>query len=219
MYEAYVFGLNDTLYNAAEQKSRARFAAVESMIENGLPVDIETAYTVLEEVVREVGEDAPNHFNILLRKLGVREDPRIIAAGVVAYRDVSRAALRPFPGVASTLIALREKGKRLAVISSGDPVKEWQKLIQLGLQHLFHHVWVAEKEGITSATIARALAELGLATTKTLFVSGVPSEAEAAKRAGLRALLFQPKKLGGPRGDSGQGPVIRRFQDILGLEG
>ncbi len=217
MYTTYIFGLNDTLYNATEQKSRARFAAVESMIENGLPVDIETAYTTLEDVVREVGEDAPNHFNLLLKRLGVRDDPRIIAAGVVAYRDVSRAALRPFPGVPSTLISLREKGKRLVALSSGDTVKEWQKLIQLGLQHFFHAVWVSEKSPLTAETINSALSSLTVTPADSLFVSGVPSEVEAARQAGLNTVLFSPRRVNPPKDTSGNHPVIRRFQDILQL--
>jgi putative hydrolase of the HAD superfamily len=217
MYNTYVFGLNDTLYNATEQKSRARFAAVESMIENGLPVDIETAYTLLEEVVREVGDDAPNHFNLLLRRLGVRDDPRIIAAGVVAYRDASRAALRPFPEVPSTLIALREKGRTLVTLSSGDSVKEWQKLIQLGLQHFFHSVWVAEKGGLTADAIGTALSQLKVDRTTTLFVSGVPSEVDSAAKLGLTAVLFSPRRVGGHMDAPLQRTVVHRFREILTL--
>ncbi|MEM3656115.1 MAG: HAD family hydrolase [Thermoprotei archaeon] len=218
VYTTYIFGLNDTLYNATEQKSRARFAAVEAMIENGLPVDIETAYTTLEEVVREAGEDAPNHFNILLKRLGVRDDPRIIAAGVVAYRDVSRAALRPFPSVPSTLITLRERGRRLVALSCGDAVKEWQKLIQLGLQHYFHTVWVCEGGPLTAEAIKSALTNLAAPPTTTLFVSGVPSEVDAAGRVGLKAALFQPRTVIPPKDTLGAKLIVHRFQEILGLD-
>jgi phosphoglycolate phosphatase-like HAD superfamily hydrolase len=214
--QVFVFTLNDTLYNASLQKSQARLAAVEAMIENGLTVDVETAYSALEQVVKKSGGDAPNHFNLLLAELGFKDDHRIVAAGVVAYREVSEAALRPYPDVQSTLISLRERQSRLMLLTAGDPVKEWQKLIQLGLQHLFHEVRITDHSAIDSNVIAEFLKGIG-DDVKPSFVSGKPEEVNEALKAGLRAFLFLPKTLGAKNSPTQTKGfrVLNRMSDLL----
>jgi putative hydrolase of the HAD superfamily len=208
-----VFTLNDTLYNATLQKSQARLAAIEAMIENGLPVDVETAYTMLEEVVAQSGENAPNHFNLLMRRLGLKEDPRIIAAGVVAYREASSAALKPFPRVQPTLLTLREKGHTLLLLSAGDPVKEWQKLIQLGLQHLFHAFEICTtQEKINKEFISSVISN----KSDTLFISGKEYEVLEAEATGLKAVLFSPKAIGrGFANVTSKRLVINQLSELL----
>jgi phosphoglycolate phosphatase-like HAD superfamily hydrolase len=214
--QTFVFTLNDTLYNASLQKSQARLAAVEAMIENGLTVDVETAYSSLEQVVKKSGGDAPNHFNLLLAELGFKDDHRIVAAGVVAYREVSKAALRPYPYVHSTLISLREKHCRLILLTAGDPVKEWQKLIQLGLQHLFHEVHVTRHPSIDTEVISE-LVNRKVVDAKSSFVSGKSDEVDEAVNAGLRAFLFLPKTLGAKNSPpQTQGfRILNRMSDLL----
>jgi len=147
-----VFNIDDTLYDASLQMSNARLNAVRAMIEAGLPVDLENGYRVLNQVVEENGKYYNHHFDELLKKLGLKWNPRVIAAGVVAYRETNLAFLRPFPDTIPTLLKLRESGYELGVVSGGLAVKEAQKLIQLGIHHFFEHVVISEEFGSKSIT-------------------------------------------------------------------
>ncbi|MEM2110688.1 MAG: HAD family hydrolase [Candidatus Bathyarchaeia archaeon] len=143
-----IFNIEDVLYDSAVYMSTVRINAVRAMIEDGLPTDIETTYRVLEEIVKEYGPDYPKHFNELLKRLGLKWNPRVIASGVIAYRETSMSNLKPYPDTIPTLLKLRDRGYKLAVISQGPAVKQWQKLIQLGLRHIFHLVIISEELGL-----------------------------------------------------------------------
>jgi len=79
--KAVVFGIDDVLYDATYQTTNARLSAVRAMIEAGLPVDVETAYRTLEEIVKELGPDNTKHFDKLLERLGLKWNPSVVAAG------------------------------------------------------------------------------------------------------------------------------------------
>jgi putative hydrolase of the HAD superfamily len=142
-----LFGIDDVLYDASFQMSTARLNAIKAMIEAGLPTDIETAYRMLQSVVKECGSDYNKHFDKLLERLGLKWNPRVIAAGVAAYRETSSAYLKPYADTFPTLLKLREAGYKIGIVSEGRAVKQWQKLIQLGIQHLFDSVLSSEEVG------------------------------------------------------------------------
>ncbi|MGB9693844.1 MAG: TIGR02253 family HAD-type hydrolase [Fervidobacterium sp.] len=168
-----LFDIDDTLYDATLQMNTARLNAVKAMIEAGLPVDIETAYKTLEEIVMEFGPHYNKHFDKLLERLGLRWNPRVIAAGVNAYRETSIAYLKPYPDTVPVLLKLRESGYLLGSLSEGSSVKQWQKLIQLGIQHLFHKVVVSEEineEKVNVKLFREILKKLNASPKETIFV-------------------------------------------------
>lgn len=168
-----LFDIDDTLYDTSLQMNMTRLNAIKAMIEAGLPTDIEKAYRVLEDIVKEFGPHYNKHFDKLLERLGLKWNPRVIAAGVAAYRETSSAYLKPYPDTVPVLLKLREMGCRLGVVSEGRAVKQWQKLIQLGIQHLFHHVLISEEinvETMTPELFRLALKELKARPNETVFV-------------------------------------------------
>lgn len=187
--EALVFAVDDVLYDTSQQLIASRMSAVRAMREAGLPVDIETAYRTLEEIVKETGPDDTRHFDRLLERLGLRWDPEVIAAGVVAYRATSPVYLKPFPDTVSTLLKLRDGGYKLGVASKGRAVKQWQKLIQLGLEHLFHAVTVSEETGsetLTTDTLSRTLEKVSVKPDRAAFVGcDLSHEIAVANAAGM----------------------------------
>ncbi|MEM3072525.1 MAG: HAD family hydrolase, partial [Candidatus Bathyarchaeia archaeon] len=145
--KAVIFNIDNVLYDARFQKDAARISALRAMVEAGLPIDVENGFRVLNEVVKEYGSDYQMHFDEMLKRLGLKWNPRVIAAGVVAYRETSRAYLTPYPDTVPTIVKLRDMGLKIGVISSGNPVKQWQKLINLGVQHLCHVVTLSGEHG------------------------------------------------------------------------
>ena len=168
-----LFDIDDTLYDTSLQLRMARLNAIKAMNEAGLPTDIETAYHVLEDIVEEFGRHYNKHFDTLLERLGLKWDPRVIAAGVAAYRETSSVYLKPYTDTVPVLLKLREMGYQLGVISEGRAVKQWQKLIQLGIQHLFHYVLISEEinvETMTPELFRLTFKELKISPNETVFI-------------------------------------------------
>jgi len=171
--ESLVFAIDDVLYDTSQQLSASRMSAVRAMRAAGLPIDVETAYRKLEEITNERGPDDTRHFDTLLERLGLKWNPEVIAAGVVAYRVTSPVYLTPFPDTILTLLKLRDSGYKLGVASNGRAVKQWQKLIQLGLQHTFHAVTISEETGseaLTTETLYKTIERLGVEPQSSAFV-------------------------------------------------
>ena len=184
-----LFDIDDTLYDASLQMRNARLNAIRAMIETGLPVDIENGYRVLKDIVNEHGQYYNQHFDALLKKLGLKWNPRVIAAGVVAYRETNLAYLKTFPDTIPTLLRLRESGCKLGVLSDGLAVKQSQKLIQLGIQHFFEHVCISEEFGFKKMTprlFEICLEEFGNKPAEAIFIGNeLNSDIFSANKAGV----------------------------------
>jgi len=220
--KAVVFDIEDTLYDSSLQMRMARLNAIRAMKEAGLPIDLETGYKMLEEIVKEYGPHYTKHFDKLLKRLGLKWDPRVIAAGVVA--ETSQVYLKPYSDTIPTLIRLRDLGYRLGVIAGGRSVKEWQKLIQLGVDHIFHSVLISEDLGTEEISVDQFLEgtrRLDVEPEETLYVSSKPNEGILyANKAGLvtvrvrrgDSFVEKPKAL-----EARPKYTIDRLSDILDL--
>jgi putative hydrolase of the HAD superfamily len=220
--EALVFAIDDVLYDTSQQLSASRMSAVKAMKAAGLPIDVETAYRKLDEIANERGPDDTRHFDTLLERLGLKWNPEVIAAGVVAYRATSPIYLTPFPDTVPTLLKLRDGGFKLGVASKGRAVKQWQKLIQLGLEHIFHAVTVSEETGseaLTSKTLLTTAERLAVQPQDSAFV-GCDLEdeiaiANTAKMVTVR-MMTGTKRTGSPRAPVEKPAFeITRLSDLL----
>jgi len=187
--KAVLFDIEDTLYDSSLQMRMARLNAIRAMNEAGLPIDLETGYKMLEEIVKDYGPHYTRHFDKLLERLGLKWNPRVIAAGVVAYRETSRAYLKPFSDTVPTLIRLRDLGYKIGVVAEGRSVKEWQKLIQLGVDHIFHSVLISEDLGTEKLSVDQfheGTRRLDAKPEEAIYVSSKPNRGILyANRAGL----------------------------------
>lgn len=146
--KAVLFDIDNTLFDSTTLARMTRINAVKAMIECGFPLkSVKKGYDLLMKVVEKHGSNYDQHFDRLLEVLGSKKNPKIVAAGVVAYHDTKLAYLKPDPDVIPTLIALRDKGYKLGIVSNGRSVKQWEKIIRLGLHHFFHTVVISEDVG------------------------------------------------------------------------
>lgn len=192
--KAIVFGIDDVLYDATYQTTNARLIAVRAMIEAGLPVDVETGYRTLEQIVKELGPDSTKHFDRLLEKLGLKWNPSVVAAGVVAYRETSPIYLKPYPDTMPTILRLRDLGFKLGCVSGGKSVKQWQKLSSLGLQHCFHSVVISEDLGLQSfcrEVLEEAVKLLGVESSETIYVGTDPRKIAVADEVRVIAVRLR----------------------------
>ncbi|MFH1054572.1 MAG: TIGR02253 family HAD-type hydrolase [Candidatus Altiarchaeota archaeon] len=143
---AVLFDLDDTLYDTTHQVTLARRSAIRAMVASGMMASEADATKALEKVVSKEGPNYQHHYDDMLRVLGLEDDPKIVASGIVAYHEAKRTHLIPYPDTIPTLLALRRKKYKLGVVTDGLPVKQWEKLIRLGLANFFDTVVVESDE-------------------------------------------------------------------------
>ena len=107
------FDVDDTLLDTSTFAETARKAAIELMVDNGLPLDKDEAYGVLKTIIRQKGSNYGKHFNILTEVVLGHEDPMLVALGMITYHNVKIALLRPFAETIDTLIYLKSQELQL----------------------------------------------------------------------------------------------------------
>ena len=103
--------------------------------------------------------------------------------------------LKPFSDTIPTLVKLRDQGYKLGVVSDGRSVKQWQKLIQLGVHHLFHSVVISEDvkdERLSARPFRQCMQELGVKPEEAVYVSAKPNkEILCANEAGVATVRIR----------------------------
>jgi len=197
MLKAVYFDIDDTLYDTSSFARLARKAALGVMIEAGLPLKQEEAYALLRNIIDEKGSNYDKHFNVLTEKVFGEEKPLLIALGVITYHNVKFALLRPFPQTIPTLMYLKGKGYHLGVISNGLTIKQWEKLIRLGIHHFFDEVITSEEVGFQKPDIEifrEALNRMGCKPKNSVMVGDkFKEDIIGALNAGMSAILVNPK--------------------------
>ncbi|BDZ70927.1 TIGR02253 family HAD-type hydrolase [Methanobacterium petrolearium] len=197
MIKAVFFDIDDTLYDTSGFAELARKAALRTMIDAGLPLSPHEAYLLLREIIKEKGSNYDKHFNILTKRVFGEENPLLIALGMITYHNVKFALLRLFPDTMSTLIYLKKNNYQLGVISNGLTIKQWEKLIRLGLYHFFDDVVTsqeAESEKPDPKIFQLALDRMGCQANKSVMVGNKFSEdILGAINAGMSAILVNSK--------------------------
>lgn len=154
MIKAVFFDIDDTLYDTSGFARLARKAALNAMIDAGLPLSHDEAYILLREIIKEKGSNYDWHLNVLTKKVFGEEKPLLVAIGMITYHNVKFALLRLFPETMSTLIHLKSHGYHLGVISNGITIKQYEKLVRLGLHHFFDSVITSQEAGVEKPDVA-----------------------------------------------------------------
>jgi putative hydrolase of the HAD superfamily len=201
--KAIFFDIDDTLYDSTKLTTMARQNSIRAMTDSGLPIrDEEKLYTLLEDIIKKHGSNYGKHYDRLLEELGLEIDPKIIAAGVVAYEHTKEGYLKPFPGVIPTLLKLKER-YNLGVISNGLAVKQWEKLIGLGIHHLFDVVATSEELGFSKPQkeiFFVAVEKLGLVPEECIMVGDrLDTDITGGNLAGMKTVYLKKGKYGGEK--------------------
>ena len=142
-----LFDIDDTLFPSSDFSALARRNAINAMIGMGLEHDYTEINDRLNDIIEEKGSNYQKHFDELCGSLGIGEPARYVAAAVAAYHD-TKAAIAPFPMIPLALLKLKEEGDSLFVATNGSSVKQWDKLIRLGLELYFDQVFVSQDLGM-----------------------------------------------------------------------
>lgn len=213
----FLFDIDDTLFPSTEFSSLARKNALNAMIGMGLRADYKTLGPRLDSIIRKKGSNYGHHFDDLCRGLGVERPARYVAAAVAAYHD-TKTAILPFPTVPMTLLGLRQKGFRLYVATSGDPIKQWDKLIRLRIALYFDDAFVSGELGAEKGRefYKKVLSRLGAKPADCVMVGDREDlDIAPAKALGIPTVrLLSGKYASGP---SGADFVIKDMAELLSI--
>lgn len=195
--KAIFFDIDDTLYDSTQLTTTARRNSIRAMIDAGLKGNEDEIFEVLQKVIKKYGPNYPRHYDQLLKELGLPWNPKIIAAGVVAYEHTKAGFLKPFPKVMPTLLKLRSRYK-LGAISNGFAVKQWEKLVALGLYHLFDVAVTSEEVGFEKPNkeiFEIAIRKLNLLPEQCVMVGDrIDIDIAGAKLAGMHTIRIRKGK-------------------------
>ncbi len=197
MIRAVFFDMDDTLYDTSGFAAIARRAAVKSMVHNGLKCTEDEGYAQLMEIIKEKGSNYSKHFNILVEQINGVEDPLIIVNGIITYHNTKFAMLKLEPESFSILLYLKSQGYKVGLITNGKELKQWEKLVRLGVYPFFDDVVTSESVGVEKPNpeiFNIAMERLGVTAGTSLMIgNNFNADILGACEAGMQAMLINSR--------------------------
>lgn len=173
MIRAIVFDLDNTLTDFMKMKEAAINAAIEGMIDAGFRLPRADLRARVDAIYREQGLEFQRVFDELLQREFGEIDPKILAAGIVAYRRARESELVLYPHAQLVLLELLKRGITLGVVSDAPRLQVWMRLCSLGIQHVFDAVVTFEDTGVRKpdpAPFNAVLGRLGVRASEAMMI-------------------------------------------------
>ncbi len=222
MFKAVLFDLDNTLMDFMSMKKISCEAAISAMIDAGLDLEHDKAYDKLFELYGKYGIEHQKIFQEFLSAVNGEIDYKILSSGVTAYRRVQAGFMRPYPHVRATLIALRERGIKLGILSDAPKMRAWLRLSEMSLTDFFDTVITLDDTGEMKPSpkaFSAAVKGLGVEAGRILFVGDNPErDIKGAKAAGMKTALAKYGQIF-PDGHVKADYELKGVRDLLGIVG
>jgi putative hydrolase of the HAD superfamily len=219
--KAILFDVDNTLIDFMKMKRECCRAAIDAMINAGLQMSESEALKLLYELYEIHGIESQRIFQQFTKKIYGKEDYRLIAHGVIAYRKMRESYLVPYQNVIPTLIELKNKYK-LAIVSDAPVMEAWMRLVAMKLDNFFDVIVTkadARKQKTSTAPFNVALKRLGIKPTDSLMIGDrITRDVNTAKKLGIHTVYARygdehPAK----KGKSGADFEVSRISEIVGI--
>jgi len=126
------------------------------MIRLGLKIERQKALILIQEIVAEYGSNSSKHYNYFIRRLiqhenytiNFNEQVRFITAAVMAYHGQKIKHIQLYDDVLKSLEKLKKSSIKTAIITDGIPIKQYEKILRLGIDDLIDLVVISDEIGI-----------------------------------------------------------------------
>ncbi len=188
--KAVIFDLDNTLVDFMRMKKTCVDAAINAMISAGLKMSHTKASKLMYELYDQYGIEYNHIFQRFLEEANRNIDYHILAAGIIAYRKAQAGVQEPYAAVMPTLMHLRERGYKLAILSDAPRLKAWLRLVELRLDSFFDVVVTFDDTGERKPhplPFKMVLKKLALLPENCLMVGDWPErDLEGAKALGIK---------------------------------
>jgi len=195
MIKAIIFDLDNTLFDTKKLVKRERLEACEAMIKVGLPAkSIKEAYNNLLKIIKKYGSNNPNHLDKLCSFYKIKPYPKIIASGIVAYHNVKIGEIHPIKDAIPTIIKLIKRGYKTGIVTRGIPIKQWEKIIRLGLIDLFDVILIQDERIVKTKEkiLEQAIKKLKCNPKEAIYVGDNPYEdVLSANKKGIISIQYE----------------------------
>lgn len=217
--KAILFDLDNTLLDFYTLKMSAIDAALFAMKNSGLKSNLEVVRKELNALFKMHGWEHQQIFQLLLEKIG-ESNPKILAAGIVAYRKEKARHVQTYPQVVPTLNEIKKRGYKVGIVTDADSLQGWIRLTELGLENMFDAVVTRDSDGVRkphALPFQKALAKLNVKPEETLHVGDWPArDVAGAKALGLKTALAKYGMSEVLKDDSIVPDfVLEKFEDLL----
>lgn len=191
MIKALTFDLDNTLIDFMKMKREASDAAAKAMVKAGLNQPLKKCK---EELFNYYLKDIEGN-KVFQRFLKVRNcySDKILAAGINAYLKAKETNLKPYPKVKQTLLKLKKKGIKLAIVTDAPRLKAYRRLDAIGLAKIFDVVIGYEdtkRKKPSKVPFLRALKILKVKPSEAMHIGDRPErDLKGAKAAGMKTCL------------------------------
>ncbi len=188
--KAVLFDLDNTLVDFMRLKRFAISSAVDAMIDAGLDMKKASAERKLYSLYKKHGIENQKIFQKFLKEAIGHVDYRILAYAVLAYRKVKDSFLVSYPKTKKTLIALKELGLKLAIVTDAPRQQAWQRLVAMQLDDFFDVVVAFEdtkKHKPAIEPFLMAMKKLNIAAESCIMLGDWPErDIKGAKKLGIK---------------------------------
>ena len=150
------FDLDDCLFDSTGLSQRARIKGIDAMLSLGLKIERQKALILIQEIVAEYGSNSSKHYDYFIRRLNLyenyaisfNEQVRYITAAVMAYHGQKIKHIQLYGDVLKSLEKLKKSSIKTAIITDGIPIKQYEKILRLGIDDLIDLVVISDEIGI-----------------------------------------------------------------------
>lgn len=146
-FKAIIFDLDNTLIDFLKMKREATRAAAYAMVDAGLKANRDRLAAELFDYYLDYDIESDDAFTKFLQEKHGSVNYRLLAAAVNAYLKEKALRLEAYPNVIETLVELRKRGLKLAVVTDGLRLKAWMRLNAAGLDKYFDAVVTFDDTG------------------------------------------------------------------------
>ena len=219
--KAILFDVDNTLIDFMKMKHKCCEAAIDAMISAGLKMPRKDALKLLFELYEIHGIESQRIFQKFTKQIYGKENYKLIAYGVQAYRKMRESYLIPYPNVIPTLIELK-KNYRLAIVSDAPIMEAWMRLVFLKVDNFFDFIITkadARRQKTSTAPFNVALRKLEIKPNEAVMIGDrIARDVNTAKKMGIHTIYarygdIHPSK----KGDSGADFEIEDISEIINI--